>query len=85
MLNMNKNQKDNETLTTPIGAVMINTDIGTPVEIIGVNKDVNGKDIPAEHEFPFCIGQKLKNGNYLILAGEGRILEIKLENLRNIK
>lgn len=74
-----------EVVNTPMGSITLNVHPGANVEIIGITKDVKGRDIPKNPEFGFSISQKLKNGNYSVLASDGVILEIKPDNLRNKK
>ena len=87
MLKSQEKQLDEnkEVVNTPLGSITLDIHPGTKVEIIGTKLDVNGKTIPVEQISPFIVSQKLKNGNLAILGDEGLILEIKPENVRNIK
>lgn len=78
-------EENKEIINTPMGSVSLNINPGAKVEIIGVEADVKGQIIPKNPEFGFSVSQKLKNGNLAILAGEGIVLEVKPENVRNMK
>lgn len=58
---------------------------GKKVKIVGTNVDAKGREIPRNPEFGYSISQILANGNVSVLAGEGIILELKPENVVNIK
>lgn len=58
---------------------------GKKVKIVGTNVDVKGREIPENPEFGYSISQILANGNISVLAGEGIILELKPENIVNVK
>lgn len=79
-----KMEVEPEVINTPMGTTTVNVNPGSKVEIIGIDKDVNGVEIPNKPEFGFSIISKNKKGNLIIVA-ENVTLEVKPENIRNVK